>query len=195
MGYAAGLRRALGTAAVGAGGLAVCAMAATGALSLDLGWGRSRRRLGPQELEIAAPRSIVFDVIAGPYLHKTPRAMATKLEVLERGTDMALAAHFTPLLGSLKAVTVETVHFERPERVSFRLARGPVPEVRETFELCELDDARTRLVYRGELAADLWALGRAWGRVVARTWERTVAGSLNGVRAEAERIAGSASRL
>ncbi len=189
MGFGPGARRSAVLGGLGAAGLAVWGLASTGALSLDLGWGRSRRPLGPQELVIAAPRSVVFDVIAEPYLHRTPRALSAKLRVLERGTDMVLAAHFTPLPAGLQATTVETVRFDRPERVSFRLVRGPVPEVEETFELQELGDGQTRLVYRGELSADLWAFGRVWGRAVARTWERTVATSLEGVRAEAERLA------
>jgi len=187
------IRPAIGRKAVfgalSAGGLVLYGLAATGALSLDLGWGRTRRALGPQELTIAAPRLVVFDVIADPYLHKTPRAMSAKLHVLERGTDMVLAAHFTPLPGGLKATTVETVRFESPERISFRLVRGPVPEVEETFELHALDGDQTRLVYRGELCTDLWMVGSLWGRAVARTWERTVATSLDGVRIEAERLA------
>ena len=126
------MKKSLAIAALGGGGLGVYGLAATGALSLDLGWGRTRQRLGPQELTIAAPRSVVFDVVADPYLDRTPRAMAAKFKVLERGTDMVLAAHFTPLPGGMKATTVETVRFERPERISFRLARGPVPHVEET---------------------------------------------------------------
>ncbi|HEY6623775.1 MAG TPA: SRPBCC family protein [Acidimicrobiales bacterium] len=188
MGLGPRAKRNAAVGAVAAGGLAVWGLASTGALSLNLGWGRSRRALGPQELVIAAPRTVVFDVIAEPYLHRTARALSAKLRVLERGTDMVLAAHFTPLPLGLQATTVETVRFDRPERVSFRLVRGPVPEVEETFELHETDDDRTRLVYRGELSADLWGLGRLWGRAVARTWERTVATSLDGVRVEAERL-------
>jgi hypothetical protein len=59
-------------------------------------------------------------------------------------------------------VTVETVRFTRPERVDFRLVRGPVPHVVESFMLSE-HDAGTRLVYEGELGTDLWALGQRWG--------------------------------
>jgi hypothetical protein len=50
---------------------------------------------------MAAPREVVFDVIAEPYLGRAPRALADKLRVLERGGDMVLAAHFTPLGGRL----------------------------------------------------------------------------------------------
>jgi hypothetical protein len=136
---------------------------------------------------------VVFDVIAAPYLGRTPAALAGKLRVLERGGDMVLAEHFTPVRGGLVATTVETVRFSRPERVSFRLVRGPVPLVEEEFLLQEHDGATT-LRYHGELAADLWALGRWWGGVVGRRWDAAVAASLAGVGAEAERRAGAASR-
>src|SRR6266545_2291825 len=161
----------------------------TGRLTVDLGWGRSRRPLGPLTVTIAAPRELVFDVIAAPYLGRTPTAMAGKLRVLERGADMVLAEHYTPVGSGLVATTVETVRFTRPERVSFRLVRGPVPYVVEEFLLQEQDGATT-LRYHGELAADLWALGRWWGGVVGRRWDAAVAASLAGVGAEAERRAG-----
>src|SRR5256885_17254928 len=79
---------------------------------------------------------------------------------------MALAALFTPFGRGLTATTVETVRFERPERIGFRLLRGPVPHVVETFELRESGD-RTELEYQGELGTDLWRLGAWWGGRVA----------------------------
>jgi hypothetical protein len=163
----------------------------TGRVTVDLGWGRSRRPLGPLVVAIAAPRDLVFDIIAAPYLGRTPKAMADRLRVLERGDDMVLAEHDTPVRGGLVATTVETVRFSRPERVSFRLVRGPVPYVVEEFLLQERDGATT-LHYRGELAADLWALGRWWGGVVGRRWDAAVAASLAKVATEAERRAAAA---
>ncbi|MBA3866000.1 MAG: hypothetical protein H0X42_06590 [Solirubrobacterales bacterium] len=65
-----------------------------GNLTLDLGIGRRLRPLGPIERIIAAPPEVVFDVIAGPY-RRTPRAMADKLRIWERGEDMVLAEHLT----------------------------------------------------------------------------------------------------
>jgi hypothetical protein len=47
---------------------------------------------------------------------------------------MVLAAHYTTT-GRLTTTTVETVRFQRPHLVTFRLLRGPVPHVLETFEL------------------------------------------------------------
>jgi len=114
--------------------------------------------------------------------------MAHKLEVLERGSDLVLAAHHTPLGGGMVATTLETVRFEPPSLVGFRLVRGPVPHVTETFLLEETAEG-TELVYSGELGTDLWALGTAWGGLVARSWERTVEGSLAAVKEEAERRA------
>jgi hypothetical protein len=177
--------RALGVVAFGA---ACYLAAATGALSIDAKIGRRRRQLGPLRRAIAAPPEIVFDVIAEPYLAKTPRAMEAKLRVLERGADLVLAEHFTPIGFGLKAITVETVHFERPSRISFRLVRGPVPYVTETFQLASAD-AGTAFAYAGEVAADFWVLGSWWANVVAVRWERAVASSLNEIADEAERRA------
>lgn len=170
-GAAAGLRRLL----------------ASGAVTLDLDVGRTLRPLGPIVVPIAAPREIVFDIVSSPYLGRTPRALENKLKVLERGSDMVLAAHFTQTRGFV-TTTVETVRFEPPSHVHFRLTRGPVPHVVEQFVLRETDDG-TELEYRGELGTDLWALGRWWGTAVARRWEAAVQSSLEGVKLEAERRA------
>src|SRR5918997_1368809 len=166
-----------------AGGAALVARAG---LTLDIGIGRRIRPLGPIALDIAAPPEVVFDVIAAPYLGRTPRALHGKLEVLERGADLVLAAHFTPVAPGLKVTTVETVRFERPQRISFRLVKGPVPHVLEHYEL-RASDGGTAFEYRGELGTDLWALGAVWGNVVAPSWERTVERSLETFRTEAER--------
>ena len=170
-----------------AGAAAAYTLLARGALTLDLGVGRRVRPLGPIERTISAPPETVFDVIAAPYLGRTPRALADKLEVWERSGDMALAAHFTTT-GRTRTTTVETVRFERPHLVSFRLLRGPVPHVTETYELREAPEG-TAFVYSGELGTDLWALGGWWGDQVARPWERAVASSLKEIAAEAERRA------
>ncbi|MGH2914003.1 MAG: SRPBCC family protein [Solirubrobacteraceae bacterium] len=158
-----------------------------GSLTLDLGLGRRIRPLGPIQRRIAAPPEAVFDVIADPY-RRTPRAMADKLRVWERGEGMVLAEHVTKN-GPLATSTLETVRFERPERISFRLVRGPVPHVTETYELRRADGG-TRLVYSGELGTDLWGLGSLWASRVAPAWERAVVVSLDLIQAEAERRAG-----
>jgi hypothetical protein len=195
---AAAVGRTLRVAAAGgaAGGLAVAGYLGlvTGACPLDLGVGRRTRPLGPQVVQVRAGREVVFDVIAAPYLGRQTRAMAEKIRVLERGGDMVLAMHMTPVHGGrLTARTLETVRFTRPERVNFRLVRGPVPYVVEEFLLAE-EGGGTRLEYRGEMAADLWRLGQRWSDLVAAGWERAVAESFRAVAAEAERRTALAGR-
>ena len=97
---------------------------ARGQLTLDTGIGRRVQPLGPVDFEIAASHEVVFEVIASPYLGRTPRALQNKLAVWERSSDMALAAHFTEVKCGT-TTTVETVCLERPERIDFRVVRGP----------------------------------------------------------------------
>lgn len=148
------------------------------------GWGRSFRPLGPIVVRIAAPRELVFQLIASPYLGRTPRGSREKLEVLERGSDMVLAAHYTKVRG-FTVTTVETVRFTEPERVDFRLVRGPVPYAAERFLLSDVPGG-TKLEYTGELGSDLWWIGRLWGRRVAPVWTEVVRASLERIKAGAE---------
>jgi hypothetical protein len=157
----------------------------SGAATIDVGVGRRVLNLGPRSWDISADRELVFDLIAGPYLGRTPRALEDKLEVWERGSDMVLAAHFTPVKCGV-ATTLETVRFERPERVDFRVVRGPVPHVVESFVLDSTDEG-TRLTWEGELGTDFWGLGAWWGNRVALAWDKAVRSSLAAVVAEAER--------
>ncbi len=158
---------------------------ASGAVTIDSGVGRRIRGLGPVTWKITADRETVFDVIAGPYLGQTPRSMKNQLDVWERGTDMVLAAHFTQVKCGVTS-TVETVRFERPERIHFRLVRGPVPHVRESFIL-ETTDSGSTLTWEGELGTDFGRLGALWGDVVARSWEKAVRSSMKAIIREAER--------
>jgi hypothetical protein len=186
---------ALAVAAAGAGGLAygTFILVSRGRLAIDVGWGRSYFPLGPIEVSIAAPRELVFDVIQGAYSERAPTEVKRHIKVTERAGDLVVAEHRTPLK-FLDAVTVETVRFERPSRVEFGLLRGPVPHVHETFELVERDGI-TKLTYQGTLGADLWLFGRWYGGgVVKPAWERVVAGSLKGVKAQAEAKAFARSR-
>jgi Polyketide cyclase / dehydrase and lipid transport len=160
---------------------------ASGAITVDLGVGRRLQPLGPVTRRIAAPRELVFDVISAPYLERTSRALQQRLQVWERGSDMVLAAHFTPVKCGV-TTTVETVRFERPGRVSFRVVRGPVPHVAESFLLDHVDGG-TELTWEGELGTDLWLVGAWWGSRVARSWTKVVQASLAEIAVEAERRA------
>jgi hypothetical protein len=159
----------------------------SGALTVDLAIGRRVQPLGPLVQTVRAPQDVIFEVIASPYLGRTPRALADKLQVWERGSDMVLAAHFTPVKCGT-TTTLETVRFERPDRIAFRLVRGPVPHLAESF-LLSPSDAGTELRWQGELGTDLWAIGEWWGGRVARAWSHAVQKSLHQIAAEAERQA------
>jgi hypothetical protein len=170
--------------------LALCAgsflLLAMGRLHLDLGWGRSLHSLGPFELEIAAPRELVFEVIGAPY---TGRASGgAEIEVLARREGIAVAAHFTKV-NFYTARTVEVVELDPPARIGFRHLTGPVPHALEGFELEEFD-GHTRLRYGGEIGIDFFVLGRIAARYWVRPqWERTVRGHLADVKRRAEQRA------
>ena len=101
-----------------------------------------------------------------------------------------LAAHFTEVKCGT-TTTLETVRFERPGRIDFRLVRGPVPHLVESF-LLEPAGGATRFRWQGELGTDGWRLGELWGRIVARAWTRAVEDSVRQIAAEAERRAAPA---
>ena len=156
---------------------------AMGRLQLDLGWGRSTHELGPITIRIAAPRELVFEIIAAPYLGRTPRGSG--IEVLARSDDLAVAAHHTKV-HFYTARTVEAVEFEAPARVGFRHLTGPVPHAVERFTLEETGGG-TELRYGGEIGIDFFVLGRLAGRHWVRPqWERTVREHLSDVKQRAE---------
>jgi hypothetical protein len=161
-------------------------LVATGRVTPRFGVGRSRHRLGPLSIRIAAPPGVVSQVIEAPYSERPPAATRGHVRVLERRGNAVLAEHRTEVRGGLTAITVEWVTFESRDRVTFELVRGPVPLVEEEFVLNELPDGTTELAYRGELGADLWAIGRAWGRLVAARWDEAVARSLDEIKRAAE---------
>ena len=153
-----------GMIAAGASAAGAAFLLSRGRLSLDVGWGRSIHPLGPITISIAAPRDLIFDHIASPYLGRTPAALREKLAILERAENIVVAEHRTRL-PLMDAITVESVRFQRPERVSFRLLRGPVPHVLEEFVLEEQDDG-TLFTYRG-----------SWGRTCGSSGASTREGS------------------
>lgn len=51
--------------------------------------------MGPLSVRIRAPRASVYEILSRPYLGRATHAQREKLEVLERGADLVLAAHRT----------------------------------------------------------------------------------------------------
>lgn len=174
-----------GFAGVGGAAAATYVGLVTGRLTLNLDVGRRTRPLGPITVHIAAPCERVYAAAVAPYAERRPRALAEKVRILERSDHMVLAAHHTPMGKRLTAVTVETVAFDPPHKIGFRLVRGPVPLVSETFDF-EPTETGTLLTYSGELGTDLGRLGELWGTLVASSWITAVEHSLELIRAASE---------
>lgn len=155
---------------------------AMGRAHLDLGVGRSYHALGPLTATIRAPRELVFEVIAAPYLG---RSSTSGIEVLARNGELVVARHHTRV-HFYTAQTTEVVAFTPPASVGFRHLTGPVPHAVEQFELEETDGV-TELRYSGELGIDFFILGRIAGRHWVRPqWERVVTAHIEDVRQRAE---------
>lgn len=159
---------------------------AMGRLHLDLGWGRNMHELGPITVSIAAPRELVFEIIAAPYLGRTPAGSG--IEVVARSDALVVATHRTRV-HFYTARTVELLDFEPPTRVGFRHLTGPVPHAVEQFTLKETATG-TELRYGGELGIDFFVLGRIAGRYwVGPQWERVVHEHLEDLKQRAEQRA------
>lgn len=157
---------------------------AMGRLHADLDFGRSLHQLGPITATIHAPRELVFEIIAAPYLGRSSAA-ASGIEVLARSENLVLARHHTRV-HFYTAQTTEAVEFTPPTRVGFRHLTGPVPHATEEF-LLEGTETGTELRYTGEIGIDLFALGRMAGRFwVVPQWERVVSAHIEDVKARAE---------
>jgi hypothetical protein len=167
-------------------GAALFLALAMGRLHLDLGFGRSFHRLGPLTVVIGAPRELVFEIIAAPYVGE--RSSASDIEILARGKDLVVARHHTRV-HFYTAQTTEAVGFTAPRRVGFRHLTGPVPHAIEEFVL-EETDLGTELRYSGELGIDFFILGRIAGNHWVRPqWERVVAAHVDDVKQRAEQRA------
>jgi hypothetical protein len=155
---------------------------AMGRAHLDLGFGRSFHQLGPITATIRAPRELVFEIIAAPYLG---RSSVPGIEVLARGEGLVVARHETRV-HFYTAQTTEAIDFTPPTRVGFRHLSGPVPHALEEFAL-EETDAGTELRYGGEIGIDLFIVGRMAGRYWVRPqWERVVSAHVEDLKQRAE---------
>jgi hypothetical protein len=158
---------------------------AMGRAHLDLGFGRSFHQLGPIAATIRAPRELVFEIIAAPYLG---RGSVPGIEVLARGERLVVARHETRV-HFYTAQTTEAIDFTPPTRVGFRHLSGPVPHALEEFAL-EETDAGTELRYGGEIGIDFFILGRIAARYWVRPqWERVVSAHIEDLRQRAEATA------
>jgi len=114
--------------------------------------------------------------------------MQDKVEILERAGQMVLAAHRTPVGSGLTAVTVETVTLDPPNQMGFRLLRGPVPHVIETFTFDETRRRDPVQLHRRARHRPL-AARPGLGDLVARSWVHVVRDSMAAIKTGSERRA------
>jgi polyketide cyclase/dehydrase/lipid transport protein len=155
---------------------------AMGRAHLDLGVGRSLHQLGPITTTIRAPRELVFEIIAAPYLG---HSSVPGIEVLASSQGLVVARHQTRV-HFYTAQTTEAIEFTPPTHVGFRHLSGPVPHALEEFAL-EETDAGTELHYSGEIGIDFFILGRMAARYWVRPqWERVVSAHIEDLKERAE---------
>jgi hypothetical protein len=181
------MTRSLRAAVAGSLLVGGAALVTRAGLTLDIGIGRRIRPLGPIVLDIAAPPEVVFDVIAAPYLGRTPRALRNKLEVIERGADLVLAAHFTPVAPGLTVPRSRPCGSSDPTASRSRSSRGRC----RTCSNATNCDRATSVPRSSTAASSAPTCGHsaAPGAMWSPSWEQTVEQSLESVRTEAERRA------
>jgi hypothetical protein len=174
--------------AAGLGGLAagILGLVARGAVTIDVGLGRTVRPLGLITVRIAAPREVVFDVVSSPYPPNHTR-VESKLQVIERGEDMVLATHFTQV-GGFVATTLETVRFRAtvpgslPSRARSRsLRRRAVPPPRDRWR------------NRAGVSRGTWDRFLGARALVGRAGREQMGGSCSGVTRQREDGSGTKS--
>lgn len=108
-------------------------------------------RLRSQEIRVAAPQELVFDVIAsaGKRVGETEDAQLIEFESEWRGRVFK---------------TVEAVSLDRPRRISYSWVMGPVIGVQEEIALAQTDARTTKLSYRGSFQPSAGLVG--WFRSV-----------------------------
>ena len=108
-------------------------------------------QLRPQRVRVAAPRELVYEVIAsaGKDVGESGGGRLVEFETEWRGRVFK---------------TVESVTFERPERIVYRWVTGPLVGVEEEIVLHELDPQTTELCYRGSFRPPAGIVG--WFRSV-----------------------------
>ena len=131
----------------------------------------------------APRRGVRRDRRALPRSHT--RAMGDKLEVLERGSDLALAAHRTTIGPRWVATTVEPCGpAPGVDRLPARSRSRAVP--RGTVHVHRARQCDTAVLERRARHRLLEGRSRV-GQPRRPEWERTVRASLDGIRHEAER--------
>ncbi len=99
-------------------------------------------------IAIEASPALVFQLVAAVGQGRD----ATHARVLRRPSPEVAIVEFTTRVLGRQVRTLEEVRFYPPDRITYRLLRGPLPAVNEEFRV-ESRDGGTMLVYRGTFEA------------------------------------------
>ena len=131
--------------------------------------GNMKVHLANQNITIAAPRPLVFQMLSAFGRGHLPGDDGESSRVLEREGDRLTVEFFTKE-GRRRYRTVEEVTLFPPERIAFRHLEGPLHHSSEEFLLAEVAD-ETELSYRGDIQCRMaWLPGVGW--LIARFYVR-----------------------
>ena len=133
-------------------------------------------------LPIDARPELVFQLIRA--VGQGPDAKHAR--VVERPAPDRAIVEFMTSLPLWTVRTLEEVVFIPPDRITYRLLRGPLPEVHEEFRL-EAADGGTVLRYSGTFRAhEPWPRTLVDRLVVPRLYRRAVLKTMQGIKRAAE---------
>ncbi len=144
--------------------------------------GDPRFALPALDLDIDARPDLVYQLVAA--VGQGPDAAHAR--VIERPSpDCAIVEFRTKIMGR-EVRTLEEVRFIPPDRITYRLLRGPLPAVNEEF-MIKPSDAGTRLQYSGSYVAHSpWPRTLFDRLVVPRLYRKAVWASMLGIKRAAE---------
>ncbi len=142
----------------------------------------SRYRLPGLAISIAAHQDLVFQLISAV----GQGSDAAHARVLERPSRDRAIVEFTTSVFGRHVRTEEEVQFLPPDRITYRLLRGPLPQVEEEFRL---DPAKNGVIlrYSGSFVAhEPWPRTVFDRLVVPWIYRRAVWKSMQGIKQAAE---------
>lgn len=133
-------------------------------------------RAGPVTIDIAAPASLVLQMLAA--IGQGAQRTGERTAVIERNGDRLIADFWTPValpLGRRRVVrTREAVDVGHPDRIGYEHLDGPLRGLRETIRVEAQDGRRCRLVYEGEYPVRNLASRAVFVLVARASLERAV---------------------
>ncbi len=145
-------------------------------------------RLRERSVLIHAPRQLVFEM-ASAVGGDLPGGPAHDSRLLEHDGNRQLVTYRVPV-GRWAFELLEEVRLTPPERIEYRVVRGPLSRVTETLEFVTRDPASTLVSYTGSVGDDRPVVGPMLARLVAvSAYDRFMRRSLAALKSAAERRA------